>query len=150
MKKLLGFLGTITIAGSGMAGLVGNAPAPAKREINYQQKNNSENLIRNKREPKRSRTSKLRHGLEIVESVTGILANTAQTIDTGIKIHNKIWGKQELNNRISFLEQELKEIREKMKQTQNDSEFDLLSSKLVEARNEKDRLTLLKYSNNFQ
>ncbi len=28
MKKILGFLGTITIAGSGMAGLVGNAPAP--------------------------------------------------------------------------------------------------------------------------
>ncbi len=32
MKKLLGILGTITIAGSGMAGLVGNAPA--KKEIN--------------------------------------------------------------------------------------------------------------------
>ncbi|WP_342224291.1 hypothetical protein [Spiroplasma endosymbiont of Asaphidion curtum] len=36
MKKLLGLLGTITIAGSGMLGIVGNAPAPAKNEINYQ------------------------------------------------------------------------------------------------------------------
>ncbi|WP_375315719.1 hypothetical protein [Spiroplasma endosymbiont of Tipula paludosa] len=37
MKKLLGFLGTITIAGSGMSGIVGNAPAPnaTKDEINY-------------------------------------------------------------------------------------------------------------------
>ncbi|WP_338981934.1 hypothetical protein [Spiroplasma endosymbiont of Eupeodes luniger] len=49
MKKILGILWTITIAGSGMAGLVGNAPAPAKNNINYQQINNLENLIRNKR-----------------------------------------------------------------------------------------------------
>ncbi|WP_342263896.1 hypothetical protein [Spiroplasma endosymbiont of Clivina fossor] len=33
MKKLLGFLGTITIAGSGMTGIVGNVPAPTKNEI---------------------------------------------------------------------------------------------------------------------
>ncbi|WP_342262432.1 MULTISPECIES: hypothetical protein [unclassified Spiroplasma] len=50
MKKLLGILGTITIAGSGMAGLVGNASAPAKNEINYQKADNLENLNRNKRE----------------------------------------------------------------------------------------------------
>lgn len=47
MKKLLSILGTITIAGSGMAGLVGNAPA--KNNINYQQTNNLETLKRNKR-----------------------------------------------------------------------------------------------------
>ncbi|WP_338968379.1 hypothetical protein [Spiroplasma endosymbiont of Lonchoptera lutea] len=49
MKKLIGLIGTITIAGSGMAGLVGNAPAIAKNNINYQQTNNLENLSRNKR-----------------------------------------------------------------------------------------------------
>jgi hypothetical protein len=43
MKKLLGILGTITIAGSGMAGLVGNAPAKIKEN------NNLQNLIRVKR-----------------------------------------------------------------------------------------------------
>ncbi|WP_338981876.1 hypothetical protein [Spiroplasma endosymbiont of Eupeodes luniger] len=47
MKKLLSILGTITIAGSGMAGLVGNAPA--KNEINYSQTNNLETLKRKKR-----------------------------------------------------------------------------------------------------
>ncbi|WP_375315314.1 hypothetical protein [Spiroplasma endosymbiont of Tipula paludosa] len=49
MKKLLGILGTITITGSGMSGIVGNAPAPAKNGINYLQTNNSEKLNRNKR-----------------------------------------------------------------------------------------------------
>ncbi|WP_375315221.1 hypothetical protein [Spiroplasma endosymbiont of Tipula paludosa] len=34
MKKILGILGTITIAGSGMVGLVGNAPAPTKEKHN--------------------------------------------------------------------------------------------------------------------
>ncbi|WP_338981747.1 hypothetical protein [Spiroplasma endosymbiont of Eupeodes luniger] len=48
MKKLLGILGTITIAGSGIAGLVGNAPA--KNNIVYQQTNNLETLKRNKRQ----------------------------------------------------------------------------------------------------
>lgn len=48
MKKLLGIVGTITIAGSGMAALAGNAPAPAKNEINYLQRNNLEKLIRKK------------------------------------------------------------------------------------------------------
>lgn len=46
MKKLLSILGTITIAGSGIAGLVGNAPAPEKNNINYQQTNNLETLHR--------------------------------------------------------------------------------------------------------
>ncbi|WP_338968033.1 ribosome-inactivating family protein [Spiroplasma endosymbiont of Lonchoptera lutea] len=50
MKKLLSILGTITIAGSGTAGLVGNAPTPIKNEINYTQINNLENLKRNKRQ----------------------------------------------------------------------------------------------------
>ncbi|WP_342264173.1 hypothetical protein [Spiroplasma endosymbiont of Clivina fossor] len=50
MKKLLGILGTITIAGSGMTGIVGNASTPAKNEINYQQTNNLENLNRVKRD----------------------------------------------------------------------------------------------------
>ncbi|WP_338966971.1 hypothetical protein [Spiroplasma endosymbiont of Lonchoptera lutea] len=50
MKKLLSILGTITIAGSGTAGLVGNAPTPIKNEINYTQINNLENLKRNKRD----------------------------------------------------------------------------------------------------
>lgn len=49
MKKLLGILGTIIIAGSGMVGLVGNATAPAKNEVNSLQTNNLENLIRIKR-----------------------------------------------------------------------------------------------------
>ncbi|WP_215826175.1 hypothetical protein [Spiroplasma endosymbiont of 'Nebria riversi'] len=49
MKKLLGFLGTITIAGSGMSGILGNAPTPAKNEVNYLQTNNLENLNRSKR-----------------------------------------------------------------------------------------------------
>ncbi|WP_256444891.1 hypothetical protein [Spiroplasma endosymbiont of 'Nebria riversi'] len=40
MKKLLGLIGTITIAGGGMAGLAGNAPTLAKNNINYQQTNN--------------------------------------------------------------------------------------------------------------
>ncbi len=43
MKKLLGILGTITISGSGMAGLVGNVPAKIKEN------NNLQNLIRVKR-----------------------------------------------------------------------------------------------------
>lgn len=47
MKKLLSVLGTITIAGSGTAGLLGNAPA--KNAINYQQTNHLETLKRNKR-----------------------------------------------------------------------------------------------------
>ncbi|WP_338981772.1 hypothetical protein [Spiroplasma endosymbiont of Eupeodes luniger] len=50
MKKILGILGTITISGSGMAGLLGNAPASAKNEINSLQTNNLENLKRNKRQ----------------------------------------------------------------------------------------------------
>lgn len=50
MKKLLGILGTITIAGSGVVGLVGNVPSPTKNNISYQQTNNLENLNRNKRE----------------------------------------------------------------------------------------------------
>ncbi|WP_338967089.1 hypothetical protein [Spiroplasma endosymbiont of Lonchoptera lutea] len=49
MKKLLGILGTITIAGSGMVGLVGNAPSPTKNNISYQQTNNLKTLNRNKR-----------------------------------------------------------------------------------------------------
>ncbi|WP_338982487.1 hypothetical protein [Spiroplasma endosymbiont of Eupeodes luniger] len=56
MKKLLGILGTITIAGSGMAGLVGNAPATAKNEINHLQTNN---LLRNKRTPNSEKTTTL-------------------------------------------------------------------------------------------
>ncbi|WP_338967013.1 hypothetical protein [Spiroplasma endosymbiont of Lonchoptera lutea] len=51
MKKSLSILGTITIAGSGIAGLVGNAPATAKTEINSLQKSNLENLSRSKRTP---------------------------------------------------------------------------------------------------
>ncbi|WP_342223867.1 ribosome-inactivating family protein [Spiroplasma endosymbiont of Asaphidion curtum] len=52
MKKLLGILGTITIAGGGMVGLVANAQTLAKNEINYLKKssNNLENLKRNKRQ----------------------------------------------------------------------------------------------------
>lgn len=49
MKKLLATLGTITIAGSGISGIVGNAPTSAKNNINYQQTNNLETLKRNKR-----------------------------------------------------------------------------------------------------
>ncbi|WP_342277577.1 ETX/MTX2 family pore-forming toxin [Spiroplasma endosymbiont of Nephrotoma flavescens] len=49
MKKLLGILGTITIASSGMAGIVGNAPTSEKSEINYLKINNSEKLNRSKR-----------------------------------------------------------------------------------------------------
>ncbi len=49
MKKLLGILGTITIAGSGISGIVGNAPAPAKNKINYLQTDNLEKLNRVKR-----------------------------------------------------------------------------------------------------
>ncbi|WP_342262316.1 MULTISPECIES: ETX/MTX2 family pore-forming toxin [unclassified Spiroplasma] len=49
MKKLLGILGTITIAGNGMSGIVGNAPISVKSEINYLQTNNLENLNRIKR-----------------------------------------------------------------------------------------------------
>ncbi|WP_338981393.1 hypothetical protein [Spiroplasma endosymbiont of Eupeodes luniger] len=49
MKKLLAILGTITIAGSGMAGLVGNVPAPTNNNINYKQINNLESLNRVKR-----------------------------------------------------------------------------------------------------
>ncbi|WP_342223565.1 hypothetical protein [Spiroplasma endosymbiont of Asaphidion curtum] len=49
MKKLLSILGTITIVGSGMTGLVGNSPAPTKKEINYLQTNNLKRLSRNKR-----------------------------------------------------------------------------------------------------
>ncbi|WP_342263837.1 hypothetical protein [Spiroplasma endosymbiont of Clivina fossor] len=48
MKKLLGLMGTITIAGGGTAGIVGNAPASAKNKINYLQTNNLENLNRKK------------------------------------------------------------------------------------------------------
>ncbi|WP_338981793.1 ribosome-inactivating family protein [Spiroplasma endosymbiont of Eupeodes luniger] len=52
MKKLLGILGTITIAGSGISGIVGNAPTSAKNEINSLQtsSNNLEKLNRNKRD----------------------------------------------------------------------------------------------------
>lgn len=50
MKKLLSILGTITIAGSGTAGLVGNAPHSAKNEINSLETNNLENLNREKRQ----------------------------------------------------------------------------------------------------
>jgi predicted sulfurtransferase len=52
MKKLLGILGTITIAGSGTAGIVANAPE--KNNINYQQtsNNNLEKLNRKIREIK--------------------------------------------------------------------------------------------------
>ncbi|WP_338968608.1 hypothetical protein [Spiroplasma endosymbiont of Lonchoptera lutea] len=50
MKKLLGILGTITIAGSGMSGIVGNPPAPTEIKINSLQTNNLETLKRNKRE----------------------------------------------------------------------------------------------------
>ncbi|WP_342189518.1 hypothetical protein [Spiroplasma endosymbiont of Dilophus febrilis] len=57
MKKLLGILGTITIAGSGMVGLVGNAPSPTKNEINSLQKNNLESLNRNKRDYRINRVS---------------------------------------------------------------------------------------------
>jgi hypothetical protein len=47
MKKLLGLLGTITIAGNGISGIVGNAPASEiKSKINYSQTNNLENLNR--------------------------------------------------------------------------------------------------------
>jgi hypothetical protein len=49
MKKLLEFLGTITIVGSGMVGLVGNAPTPVKNAINYSQTSNLETLNRAKR-----------------------------------------------------------------------------------------------------
>ncbi|WP_342189683.1 ribosome-inactivating family protein [Spiroplasma endosymbiont of Dilophus febrilis] len=49
MKKLLGLIGTITIAGSGMMGIVGNAPTSAKNEINYSQLNNLEKLNRIKK-----------------------------------------------------------------------------------------------------
>ncbi|WP_256444885.1 hypothetical protein [Spiroplasma endosymbiont of 'Nebria riversi'] len=41
MKKLLELLGTITIAGNGISGIVGNAPASEiKSKINYSQTNN--------------------------------------------------------------------------------------------------------------
>ncbi|WP_339024106.1 ETX/MTX2 family pore-forming toxin [Spiroplasma endosymbiont of Agriotes lineatus] len=50
MKKLLGILRTITIAGGGMSGIVGNASASEKNEINYLQTSNLENLNRNKRD----------------------------------------------------------------------------------------------------
>ncbi|WP_215826740.1 hypothetical protein [Spiroplasma endosymbiont of 'Nebria riversi'] len=47
MKNLLGLLGTITIAGSGISGIVGNAPvSEIKSKINYSQTNNLENLNR--------------------------------------------------------------------------------------------------------
>lgn len=49
MKKLLATLGTITIAGTGISGVVGNAPVSMKVEINSLQKNNLEKLNRNKR-----------------------------------------------------------------------------------------------------
>lgn len=49
MKKLLGIAGTIIIAGSGMAGIIGNKPATAKNEINYSKTNNLEKLNRSKR-----------------------------------------------------------------------------------------------------
>ncbi|WP_342277761.1 hypothetical protein [Spiroplasma endosymbiont of Nephrotoma flavescens] len=45
MKKIIGILGTISIAGSGMAGIVGNMPAPGKIKEN----NNLQKLIRVKR-----------------------------------------------------------------------------------------------------
>ncbi|WP_256444880.1 hypothetical protein [Spiroplasma endosymbiont of 'Nebria riversi'] len=35
MKKLLSLLSTITMAGSGMLGIVGNAPTSEKSEISY-------------------------------------------------------------------------------------------------------------------
>ncbi|WP_215826727.1 hypothetical protein [Spiroplasma endosymbiont of 'Nebria riversi'] len=38
MKKILGILGTTTITGSGMTGLVGNVPVLTKNEINYLQR----------------------------------------------------------------------------------------------------------------
>ncbi|WP_339025293.1 PQQ-binding-like beta-propeller repeat protein [Spiroplasma endosymbiont of Agriotes lineatus] len=44
MKKLLEILGTITIAGTGMSGIVGNAPTQTKNEINFLQTNNLENI----------------------------------------------------------------------------------------------------------
>lgn len=43
MKKIISFLGTITIAGSGIAGLIGNAPAPAKTKQILE--NNSEIVL---------------------------------------------------------------------------------------------------------
>ncbi|WP_338981908.1 hypothetical protein [Spiroplasma endosymbiont of Eupeodes luniger] len=48
MKQLLSILGTITIAGSGMAGLLGNAPA--KNNIIYQQTSNLKKFSRVKRQ----------------------------------------------------------------------------------------------------
>jgi hypothetical protein len=47
MKKLLILLSTITIASSGITGIIGNAPTSAKNEINYSQTNNLKNLNRN-------------------------------------------------------------------------------------------------------
>ncbi|WP_342262498.1 MULTISPECIES: hypothetical protein [unclassified Spiroplasma] len=44
MKKLLSLLSTITMAGSGMSGIVGNAPTSAKSEISYLKTNNLKNL----------------------------------------------------------------------------------------------------------
>lgn len=58
MKKLLGILGTITIAGSGMAGLFGNAPVSTKSEINYLQTNDSKKLNRKKRNNESSENKK--------------------------------------------------------------------------------------------
>ncbi|WP_342277693.1 ETX/MTX2 family pore-forming toxin [Spiroplasma endosymbiont of Nephrotoma flavescens] len=58
MKKLLEILGTVTIVGSGISGIVANKPHLAQEqktklvssEIHYLQTNNLESLIRNKRE----------------------------------------------------------------------------------------------------
>ncbi|WP_342263058.1 hypothetical protein [Spiroplasma endosymbiont of Dromius quadrimaculatus] len=44
MKKLLSLLSTITMAGSGMSGIVGNAPTSTKSEISYLKTNNLKNL----------------------------------------------------------------------------------------------------------
>ncbi|WP_342263088.1 hypothetical protein [Spiroplasma endosymbiont of Dromius quadrimaculatus] len=44
MKKLLSLLSTITMAGSGMSGIVGNALTSTKSEISYLKTNNLKNL----------------------------------------------------------------------------------------------------------
>ncbi len=92
MKKLLGFLGAITIAGSGMAGLVGNAPASSatKNKINYLQtsSNNLENLNINKIEPQKRSNTKIvleavRDGATMFGFTTGVATAAATSPFTG-------------------------------------------------------------------